>query len=125
MEQSGFETAQNILNVIISIVTHEYFLVFYGLMLWHLVRWWRAGNKYEKDGGNGLGFDNKKWWKLEKNDIILSLAFAPLLIIFDDEILNWYNTTFENEYASLDKWMYLLGGTVIDRIVNVLFGNKD
>ncbi|MEP1096427.1 MAG: hypothetical protein ABJG78_15020 [Cyclobacteriaceae bacterium] len=102
--------------------THEYFLILYGLFLWHLVRWYRALKKTKK-----RSFSNKEWWKNEKNDVLISLAFAPLLVVFDDELLNLYASYFLHENSidlSRYPWIYLLSGFAIDRILYFAFRTK-
>ena len=111
------------MNTLYVVFTHEYFLVFYGLIIWHLIRWYRAHQKAEKD--DHFDFDFRDWAKREKNDIIISLAFAPLVIVFDDEVLMLINKIKDTGFYEMEKWMYPLSGFIINRLVVWLLGKGD
>jgi hypothetical protein len=112
---------ETVVQYFLAVFTHEYFLLLYGLFLWHLIRWYRASSTREKGSRK---FSNKKWWLGEKNDVLISLAFAPLIIVFDDEILEFYNAQFEHKFENIEKWMYLLGGFIIDRALSYIVKPK-
>ncbi len=105
-----------------QLFTHEYFLIIYGLFLWHLVRWYRALKRNKKKS-----FSNREWWKAERNDVLISLAFAPLIVVFDDELLDLYAQLFLHDNTvdlSRHPWVYLLSGFAIDRILNFAMRTK-
>jgi len=106
------------MEMLTNILSHEYLLIVYGIVLWHFMEYVAFKNR-EQDLKK-----RKKWKKEQIDDFILSLSFAPLIVIFDDEILKYYNTIFDGTQEVFDKKIYFLSGLCIDRIIYMVMKLK-
>lgn len=109
-------------DLILHISTHEYPVLIYGVFLWHVVRWNKAKNKFDK---THKSFNSRRWWREEFDDIFRSLAFAGGIIILDDEFLNIFNSVFSTDYSELTKELYFISGLGMDRIISAIWGNEN
>lgn len=96
---------------ILPYLTHEYVLVFYGVILWQVEQistGWITG-------------------KLVKNRfpfILRSMLWGGIFIIFDDELLSRYNALANVDYSSSPWWMYVIIGFTVDFIRSYFFEKK-
>ena len=86
-------------------------MLIYGILIWNITEYVTFCNK-EKDLAK-----RKKWRREQLDDFIMSLAVAPLVVVFDDELLTYYNKLFGSDYQNFDSKIYFISGFVIDRIV--------
>ena len=98
-----------------GVLTHEYFLCFYGVILWYLLL---AGieKKFAK-----RPFVFKDWYKRNILDIAVTMGIAPLMVVFDDELIKLYNNTVEND-IEMGKIFYLLAGPAYNIVVRLVTG---
>lgn len=91
-----------------AILSHEYFLAVYGVLLYYVILW-----SIEKDKTDELGkrFDFKKWKSATKDNFIVTLMIVPLIIIFDDEIAGLLNEYLEKD-IHFGNMVYLMAGPV-------------
>jgi hypothetical protein len=102
-------------NVVVfeSVIKHEYFLVLYGVILYFTVL-------YSIDTSRlGKRFTWKNFKAQYKDEFILAMMFAPLMVAFDDEMLGWYNNVFEKD-IEFGKWFYLMAGPLVTLIVKAV-----
>jgi len=97
------------------VLTHEYFLCFYGVVLWYALL---AGveKKFSKKP-----FVFKDWYKRNILDIVVTMAIAPLMVVFDDELIELYNGTIEED-IEMGKLFYLLAGPAYNVVVRLVTG---
>jgi len=96
-----------------AIIRHEYFLVIYGIIVYFTILY--SIEKTRK----GKVF-TWKWFKNEyKDDLFGALMIAPLIVAFDDEMLNWYNNLFEKDIA-FGKWFYLCAGPIFNILLTAV-----
>ncbi len=98
-----------------AIFTHEYFMCFYGVLIWYLLLM-----IIEKKTGKER-FVFKRWWKRNSLDVVVTLAIAPLIVIFDDELIELYNSTFEND-LEIGKMIYFAAGPAFNLLVRLVTG---
>ena len=103
-----------------AVLTHEYFLCMYGVLIWYLIF-----ISVEKRIAikNKKHFDKKKWWKLNSLDVLITFAIAPLVVVFDDEIVDTYNSFAEKDIV-LGKLVYLCAGPVFNFLLRFVTGFK-
>lgn len=89
---------QSILNILI----HEYTLTLYGVILWQI----------EQCIELGLSLD-ESIKKIKKN-VLSSLIWIGIVVVFDDELLSRYNEIALVDYTDPPFFMYLLGGFSVD-----------
>ena len=98
-----------------TIFTHEYFMCFYGVLIWYLLLM-----IIEKKTNKGK-FSFKAQWKRNSLDVVVTLAIAPLIVIFDDEFIDIYNSTFEND-IEIGKMVYFGAGPAFNLLVRLVTG---
>jgi hypothetical protein len=89
-------------QTILSILTHEYTLTLYGVILWQI----------EQCIEFSLTFDESI--KKMKRNVFSSLIWVGLIVVFDDELLARYNEVAHVDYEDAPYFMYMLGGFLID-----------
>ncbi len=109
------EVEPNISVTIEAVITHEYFLCFYGVVLWYALL------AVIETKFNKKHFVFKDWWKRNVLDIVVTMAIAPLMVVFDDELINLYNDTIEED-LQLGKVFYLLAGPAYNIVVRLVTG---
>jgi hypothetical protein len=98
-----------------GVITHEYFLCFYGVVVWYAFL-----AVIEKRFGK-QPFVFKEWKKRNLLDFVVTMAIAPLMVVFDDESMGWYNSIFEKD-LSFGKEFYLLAGPAYNIIIRLITG---
>lgn len=99
-----------------KIFTHEYFMAFYGVLVYYAIVWSLAKNAAEK---KKVKFNFKKWRLSITDNVIVTLLIVPIVIIFDDEIVYLYNQFAEQDIV-LGKWIYLMAGVLTDLIFRLV-----
>jgi hypothetical protein len=64
----------------------------------------------------GKRFNWKKFTGSYKDEFILAIMVAPLIVVFDDEMLQWYNNFAEKD-IEFGNWFYLCSGPIVNLIV--------
>jgi hypothetical protein len=90
------------LDLLIKILTHEYTLTLYGVILWQI----------EQSIEQKLTF-NESINKIKKN-VISSFVWVGFIIVFDDELMARYNEFAHVDYDEPPFFMYIIGGFLID-----------
>ena len=98
-----------------AVLSHEYFLCFYGVIIWYLLLM-IIENKTRKNP-----FDFKVWWRLNRLDVAVTLAIAPLMVVFDDEVVNLYNSIIEKD-IQIGKLVYLCAGPAYNFLIRLATG---
>ena len=106
----------DILKIVGDVFTHEYFMAFYGVIVYYAIVWSLAKNAAER---KGIKFDWKKWKKDTKDNFIVTLLVVPLVIIFDDEIIYLYNNFAEKD-LQMGKYIYILAGPLTDLLFRIV-----
>jgi hypothetical protein len=86
------------LDLLIKILTHEYVLTLYGVILWQI----------EQSIEQKLTF-NESLKKIKRN-VISSFVWVGFIIVFDDELLSRYNEFAHVDYDEPPFFMYIIGG---------------
>lgn len=109
------ETEPSVTGTIEAVLTHEYFLCFYGVILWYALLAVIEKTATKKP------FVFKEWYKRNILDIVVTMAIAPLMVVFDDELIDFYNGTIEND-IEVGKLFYLLAGPAYNIAVRAVTG---
>ena len=104
------------LEIVSNVFTHEYFMAFYGVVVYYAILWSLAKNKAEKAKQK---FIWKKWKDEVKDNFIVTLLIVPLVIIFDDEIVMIYNNFAEKDIA-MGKYIYIMAGPLTDLLFRIV-----
>jgi len=87
----------------------------YGVLMLHLEKFFRFVNIAQK---NKLGWKSLfKFWWLEWDDIVRSLMWFGLVVVYDDELLGKYNDWAQVDVIEAASWMYFVAGFSIDRLI--------
>lgn len=97
---------------ILPYITHEYMLVFYGVILWQIEQISTAWIT-KKPAGNRIPF------------IIRSMLWGGIFVIFDDEMLTRYNAIANVDYDNPPWWMYVIIGFLVDFVRTYFFEKKN
>ena len=103
-------------KIISDIFTHEYFMAFYGVVVYYAIIWSLAKNKAEKAKQK---FNWKKWKTEVKDNFVVTLLVVPLVIIFDDEIVLLYNNFVEKDIV-MGKYIYIMAGPLTDMLFRIV-----
>lgn len=90
------------IDFIFKILTHEFVLTLYGVILFHLEQCIQLKLSY-KDSIDKI-----------KQGLISSFIWVGFVIAFDDELLSRYNEFANVDYADPPFFMYILGGFMVD-----------
>jgi hypothetical protein len=102
-------------ETVIPMLSHEYVVAGYGVVMFHLEKFFRFVNLAQK---NKLGWRSLfKFWWFEWDDMVRSFFWVGVLIAFDDDLVAKYNSWAETDIASPTTWMYFVTGFGIDRLV--------
>lgn len=109
------------LQVVESIMEHEYFIAVYGVILFYGAILLYAIRKFKpvKGVGGKMTKFSFKAWRIENTaGFITTLVFAPLVIIMDDEMLDIYNWKYPDQVPAekLGDIVYLLAGPLATSI---------
>jgi hypothetical protein len=104
------------IDIVEKVLTHEYLMAFYGVIVYYAIVWSLAKNACEK---KGVKFNFKKWKQATKDNLIVTILIVPLVIIFDDEIVYLYNEFAEDDIV-MGKWIYLMAGPLTDLIFRLV-----
>lgn len=85
-----------ILHIIESILTHEYFIAVYGVILFY-TGYLLISRSVFKPSKKHPEWTFGKWKSDNKVGFVAMLIFAPLVIIMDDEMLDAYNWYFAGD----------------------------
>ena len=91
------------MNEVILLLTHEYAMALYGVLGWQLLQ-----GVYQKNNHIGEHLA----------DVLKSMGWAGLIVIFDDEIIAQFNKFAEIDYDVMPKYGYTIAGFAIDGILN-------
>jgi hypothetical protein len=87
----------------------------YGVFMFHLEKFFRFVNIAQK---KKLGWRSLfKFWWFEWDDIVRSLFWFGIVVVYDDEILGKYNDWAQVDIQAAASWHYFLAGFGIDRII--------
>jgi len=102
-------------NTWIKILGHEHMMGVYGVFMLHFEKFFRFVNLAQKHklGWRSIG----KFWWLEWDDIVRSLMWFGLVVVYDDELLSIYNGWAETDVQQAQHWMYFVAGFGIDRLI--------
>lgn len=90
------------IDFIFNILTHEFTLTLYGVMLFHIQQCIESNLSYKESK------------QKVKQGIISSLIWIGFVIAFDDELLSRYNEIAHVDYSDPPFFMYILGGFMVD-----------
>lgn len=101
----------------IGLLTHPYLLGIYGALLFWIASWSIARSKESWQGIKSF----RKWGHDNIDEIIVTFAVVPLVVIFDDEILNLYSRyqNIEN-VQEFHKMVYLSSGFLSMLILKII-----
>ena len=102
-----------------AIFTHEFFLSVYGAVLYYVVIWSIARNQIQLENAKTGGrkkFKFKDWFDEHYDDMLVTLGIVPLVVVFDDELIQMYNDTMENDIHHLGRLVYLSAGPVTNLV---------
>ena len=99
-----------------ALLEHEAFISIYGVIFWYagLFVFNHSAARKKKQGLTfGQWLNNKKW------NIAFTFMAIPWIIVFDDEIVNKWNTVASNEYdlEQGSKLIYAMTGPVSEWII--------
>lgn len=113
--------AQEAVSTYFNILQHEHMMGVYGVFMMHLEKFFRFVNLAQK---NKMGWRSLfRFWWFEWDDIVRSLMWFGLVVVYDDELLGGYNSWAETDIQVAQHWMYFVAGFGIDRIV-MIFKSK-
>ncbi len=99
------------LTMILTILCHEYTLAMYGVVAWQLEEFFRSKKTL-------ASYHRHAWREMGR-----ALVWIGVIIVFDDEILQQYNSWAEQDYESAEPWMYVAGGFFVT-IIRSQIGKK-
>jgi hypothetical protein len=86
------------------ILSHEYMLAIYGVMLWQVEQYFISDLNYKEFFGESV------------KNIGRSMIWVGIVVVFDDEILAKYNEWAHVDYETAPLYMYTVAGFFIDVI---------
>ena len=105
---------EEIYNGFNDLFLHPYFLAVYGVIAYFTLKWSFAKNPYD-DPEEKKKFSFKVWWGGQYDNLIVTIIFVPLVIIFDEEVVYLIKRIFDYEIQT-NNFVYLLSGPVVDGI---------
>ena len=110
-----------IIDQVINSLQHPFFMVFFGTIFWFIFLWSMKRNKYREK--------NINFWQDQKDEMIVTLMFGFMFLVWDDEIIQaYYDLTDREGSPELKVYYYLLVGPAVDRlywIYRKTTGNED
>jgi hypothetical protein len=97
----------------IDLLTHEYSLALYGVILWQIEEYLRQSIPW------------RDFLRPSLRDIGRSLVWVGAIVVFDDELLARYNAIAHVDYQQAPFWMYILAGFFVDIGRSKFTGKKD
>ena len=105
-------SSQAYTDLVINVVTHEFFLAMYGVLVWY------AGvYALDKKANKRLTFT--KWRKDNNANIFLTVLLAPLVIIFDDEAIFLINHLTGGNYE-MNEFVYVCAGPITSGVYKLM-----
>ena len=99
---------QTIDNIIHSL-QHPFFMVVFGIIAWFTFLWSLKRNRLKKE--------NINYWSDQKDEMIVTLMFGMMFLVWDDEIIQaYYDITGREGNPELKIYYYLLVGPAVDRL---------
>lgn len=92
------------MSLISNILTHEYLLAVYGVLLWQVEQYFESKDNL------------KMFLKHSSKSIGRSLIWVGIVVVFDDELLAKYNHWAAMDYVEIPSYMYTIAGFFIDLI---------
>jgi hypothetical protein len=91
-------------ELISKILTHEYILAVYGVLLWQVEQYFESKDNL------------KTFLKHSSKNIGRSLIWVGVVVVFDDELLAKYNHWAAMDFKEVPSYMYTISGFFIDFI---------
>lgn len=105
-------TIESSSDLVLKIVTHEFFLAMYGV-----VTWYAAIYAIDKKHNKKLTFAK---FRADNNaNIFLTVLLAPLVIIFDDEALFILNS-FTGGSLEMNEFVYVCAGPITSGVYKLI-----
>jgi hypothetical protein len=93
----------------INALQHPFFMVIFGIAFWFLFLWSIKRNKMKELKIN--------YWNDQKDEILVTLMFGFMFLVWNDEIIQaYYDATDREGDPELKIYYYLLVGPAVDRI---------
>ena len=90
------------MQILLFICEHEYILAFFGVLLWQVEQLF-------------VKKENRTWKKFRSGTARSMIWIGPI-IVFDDELLAWYNSVAMVDYEIPPPQMYIVLGFLVDVI---------
>jgi glycerol uptake facilitator-like aquaporin len=106
-------------HTIEAVFMHEFFLSFYGAVLYYVVIWSIARNHIQQENARNSTrkkFRFKEWFDEHYDEMLVTFGVVPLVVVFDDEIINIYNKTMEHDIEGIGRLVYLSAGPVTNLV---------
>ena len=93
----------------INALQHPFFMVIFGILFWFTFLWSVKRNKFKEK--------KISFWADQKDEILVTLMFGFMFLVWDDEILQaYYDATDKEGSPELKIYYYLLVGPAVDRL---------
>ncbi len=93
----------------ISALQHPFFMVVFGIAFWFTFLWSLKRNRLKKE--------KVSFWHDQKDEILVTLMFGFMFLVWDDEIIQaYYDATDREGHPELKIYYYLLVGPAVDRL---------
>ena len=96
---------------------HEYLLAVYGVLVWYAILFSMQKDKVDKSEKK-ISFRKilTSWWAKNNDNVFVTMLFAPLTVIFDDEILAVYNQMSDDPLEGVNNLVYISAGPLVSVI---------
>ena len=101
---------------LVEVISHPFFMSFYGIILWFTLLWSIAKNKADKAGEK---FSGKEWRTRNYDDFIVAILVGFAVVAFDDEVLAAYNHWQETDYH-MQPYYYLASGPIAHGLYSIV-----
>jgi hypothetical protein len=93
----------------INALQHPFFMVIFGIAFWFLFLWSIKRNKLKEQ--------KIDYWSDQKDEILVTLMFGFMFLVWDDEIIQaYYDATDKQGHPELKIYYYLIVGPAVDRL---------
>jgi len=97
------------IDTIIDSLQHPFFMVVFGIVFWFLFLWSLKRNKLKEE--------NINFWQDQKDEMLVTLMFGFMFLVWDDEIIQaYYDATGKTGTVEMKIYYYLLVGPAVDRL---------
>jgi len=98
-----------LIDKILSAADHPFFMVIFGIIFWFLFLWSLKRNKLKEQ--------NINFWHDQKDEMLVTLMFGFMFLVWDDEIIQaYYDATDKTGDPEMKIYYYLLVGPAVDRL---------